>query len=169
MKWLAPRRSLGIKRRSESRYGMPLGNHKFDELTGQIYTETTTAIQSSDDSNWTRKCRVVLGPTLRDSEDYAEQVKSWGSSDDLSEHQKHLDNVKNSKVNGRKGARSLQDATIECIIQNISDITLEGINCLPIQIVRRIWHAVNQRLVLFPYAILGSTSHNILKVTKAMT
>jgi len=150
MRWLVPRRSLGIERRSESRYGMPLGNHKFDESTGQIYTERTTAIQSSDDSNWTRNCRVVLGPSLSDGEDHAEQAKSWGigrTPEDLSQHQKHLDNVKNSKVKGRKGARSLQNAAIECIIQNISDITLEAIDCLPIQIVRQIWHAVNQRLV----------------------
>jgi len=121
------------------------GNQRFDETTGQIYTEVTTAIRSSDDRDWDRNSRLVAGPAYRSIEDCEENAKSWKQPGDLDEYHAYMDNVKNSKVRGLKGSRSLLDAAIECILQNISDITLEGIECLPLQIVRQLWHAVNKR------------------------
>ncbi|KAH8661435.1 hypothetical protein BGZ60DRAFT_381263 [Tricladium varicosporioides] len=56
--------------------------------------------------------------------------------------------MKNSRVRGFRGSRSLQDTAIECILNNISDVTFEGMQCLPDQMVRRIWHAVNKRCLL---------------------
>ena len=82
----------------------------------------------------------------RDDQDYDDYIESLDEeSRDLETRQKRLDGLKNARVRGLKGARSLQDAAIECVLQNISDITLEGIECLPLPIVRRIWLAVTRR------------------------
>ena len=130
---------------------------KYDESTGQVYLETTAAIRTSDDRDWARDSRMVKGADYRDDQEYEEYVRSpGGERKDLENYQKRLDRLKDSRIKGSKGARSLQDAAIECILENISDITLEGIECLPISIVRRIWHAVNKRLV----AILSMRSHS---------
>ncbi|KAH7369962.1 hypothetical protein BKA65DRAFT_387802 [Rhexocercosporidium sp. MPI-PUGE-AT-0058] len=44
-----------------------------------------------------------------------------------------------------KGARSLQNAAIETIIENVMDLTSEGVDCLPRKLVLRIWDLVNER------------------------
>jgi len=128
----------------------PVRTQKFDENSGQIYNETTVAIRSGDDRGWDRTGRVVVGPSYRDTGDYEVYLRNWRANKDtgdIDDYRNYMDSVKNSKVRGLRGARSLQDAAIECILQNISDITLEGIECLPVQIVRRVWHAVNKRQV----------------------
>jgi len=126
----------------------PIRTQKFDENSGQIYNEITVAIRTRDDRGWDRTGRVVVGPSYRDIEDYDVYLKSRQENKDtgdLGHYRNYLDSVKNSKVRGLRGSRSLQDAAIECILQNISDITLNGIECLPVQVVRRVWHAVNER------------------------
>jgi hypothetical protein len=148
MRLLFPRNASGFRRRVHVCHERDWTNQKFDESTGQVYSETTAAIQSSDDQGWDRISRVVRGPSYRDDQLYEEYVKNWDKSkapENLGEYQRYLDGVKNSKVRGLKGARSLQDAAIECLLQNISEITLEAIECLPNQIVRQLWHAINQR------------------------
>lgn len=149
MKWLLPRRRKTL-RETRAEYRVPRGNQKFDESTGQIYTESIAAIQTTDDRNWARKGRLVARPSYRDNVLYADYVKAWGkgtTGQDLGEYRQYLDELKNSRSKGLKGARSLQDSAIECILENISDVTLEGIQCLPHQIVRQVWYAVNKRLV----------------------
>lgn len=64
--------------------------------------------------------------------------REWASSGDLTVKQ---------RGKGPPGSRSLQEASIECILQNIQHITLEGIECLPEHIVRRVWDAVSKRSV----------------------
>jgi hypothetical protein len=111
-------------------------NHKFDETTGQVYTETTASIQSADDRDWTR--RTLAG-----------ELQNGGGN---------LDSLKPSKRGGSKGPRSLQAASFNTVLQHISDVTLEALEYLPIQVVRRLWRAVNGRSVysLKPsQAILG--------------
>ena len=127
-----------------------MGTQKFDANSGQIYNETTIAIQLGDDRGWDRTGRVVVGPSYRGIEEYEVYLNNWRENKaerDLGEYKNYLDGVKNSKIRGGRGSRSLQDGAIECILQNISDITLEGIECLPVHIVRRVWHAVNKRYV----------------------
>jgi hypothetical protein len=147
MNWLQTRRRLLLTRNrsaaSTQKQGYTLGSHhKYDESTGQVYTESTVSIQNSDDQFWTRQTRVVVGPDYRDSDD-GTNLRQAGSS--LAAYQDYLDEVKNTRVRGRKGARSLQDCAVDCILNNISDVTYEGIACLPDTLVRRIWHAVNKR------------------------
>ena len=148
MKWLLPKRH-----RTKGRPAVDSGRStitrwdsaKYDEATGQVYLETTAPIRSSDDRNWTREGQLVADADYRDDVTYEKYVKRFGIGDDLGKYRQHLQCFKNSRVRGFKGARSLQDATIECVLENISDITLDGIECLPISIAKRIWHAVNMR------------------------
>jgi hypothetical protein len=117
-------------------------NQKFDEATGQVYTETTASIQSADDRDWTRR---TLGPSWRDSEDELQLTHS--SQEGLKDYREYLHSVKSPKARRFKGVRSLQATSFEIVLQHISDITLEGLECLPVQVVRRLWHAVNRRSV----------------------
>ena len=156
MKWLVRKHRLGSRQLSGGagsdgrRDFTPWQNAKFDESTGQVYFETTAAIQSSADRDWARQSRVVGGRERRDSRQFAGYVKSSEDGKregDLGKYQKHVDRVTNSRVRGFNGARSLQDTAIECLLENLSDISHEAIECLPIPIVRRLWHVIKTRLV----------------------
>jgi hypothetical protein len=63
------------------------------------------------------------------------------------------------KEKGIRGARSLQDAAIECLLHNISDITFESIECLPVAVLQRVWDIIKTRLVYMAlsYCNLGNS------------
>jgi hypothetical protein len=156
MNWLqSKRKPLFTQNRSglgiQSQHYTLSSHHKFDESTGQVYSESTASIQDSDDRYWTRQTRVVVGPDYRDSDDGISFSGASGGSTEsetsLGAYRDYLDALKNTRVRGLKGARSLQDCAVDCILNNISDVTFEGIACLPTTLVRRIWHAVNKRSV----------------------
>ena len=44
-----------------------------------------------------------------------------------------------------RGARSLRDCTVQCILENISDVTYEVIACIPSTLIRQLWYVVNKR------------------------
>ncbi|CAG8954942.1 hypothetical protein HYFRA_00008631 [Hymenoscyphus fraxineus] len=159
MKWLQSKgRRLGLlfpqnPNRSVLKKQPPVtglgDHHKFDGATGQIYSESTAAIQTSDDSNWTRQTELVVGPEYRNSGDAHSFVSTTDHNElDLGAYHHHLDGLKNTRIRGAKGARSLQDSAIECILHNISDVTYEGISCLPLSLVRQLWHAVSKRCLV---------------------
>ncbi|KAG0647063.1 hypothetical protein D0Z07_7252 [Hyphodiscus hymeniophilus] len=125
MKWLLPRRNR-VNVRPEAASQIPYT--KFDESSGQIYSETTATIPTSDDRNWARDSRIVKGASYLDEEDYERYARRLGGGrGNLVRHHERLDGLKNSRIRGFRGSRSLQDAAIECILENIADITLEGI------------------------------------------
>jgi hypothetical protein len=141
MKWLLPKRNRTRERlgaRNERPHSPRWNAAKFDETTGQVYLETTVAIQTSDDRDWARDCRIVRGTDCLDDEDCGEYSSGLAAG-------RKLGHLKDSRIRGSKGARSLQDAAFECILENISDITVEGIECLPLAVIRRLWHAVDKR------------------------
>lgn len=155
MKWLSNKRRLGLLfpqnksglfnyKKQQTVAGLG-DHHKYDDSTGQVYSESTTAIQTSDDSNWTSQTRLVVGPEYRDEDEAHNFVPTNEIESSIGAYHYHIDGLKNTRIRGLKGPRSLQDSAIECIIQNISDCTLEGIACLPPSLVRRIWHAVSKR------------------------
>jgi hypothetical protein len=162
MKWLLPKRNrrTGSSGTGNERSDITRWNSaKFDESTGQMYLETTAAIRTSDDLSWARDCRLVKTADYRDDQEYNDFERLEEGRADLERYQMRLDGLKNARVRGFKGARLLQDAAIECVLRNISDITLEGIECLPLPIVRRIWLAVNRRSgfsIYFPNLLLPS-------------
>lgn len=106
---------------------------KFDEATGQVYTETTAAIQCSDDSDWTqwRYRQTTVG-----------SAPAGGNDQEL-----QINDARPSKINPRVGPRSLQDCAIRCLLQHISDVTVEMIDSLPLTVRYRVWDAVTRRLV----------------------
>ncbi|KAG9230424.1 hypothetical protein BJ875DRAFT_472267 [Amylocarpus encephaloides] len=154
MKWLQSKRRLLLRQSDSSIQPMlkrPQGSllgdqHKFDEASGQVYTELTASILSEDDHEWTRQTRIVVKPEYRDFDDPGGFLDNSDENEaNLGAYHEYLDGLKNTRVRGLNGARSLQDIAVDCILNNISDCTLEGISCLPISLVRRIWHAVNRR------------------------
>jgi hypothetical protein len=118
--------------------------HKFDEETGQVYSETTASIPSSHDRNW-----FQLPPTttakvdFRDERDYGRGLRS-----ELSVNcRDSLKKPKTKRSRSAKAVRSLQETAIECVIQNISNVTFEAIEHLPNQLIQRIWNEANRRFV----------------------
>jgi hypothetical protein len=105
---------------------------KYDDTTGQVFEETIAVFEVSGDLLWAQTHRKEL----KHQEFESAELEQWGTS--FSEC-----------FGGRvvRGARSLQDAAVECVLQNISDVTLEGIECLPIQLVKRIWDQLHRRSV----------------------
>ena len=102
---------------------------KFDKSTGQVYTETTAAIQCSDDRNWTQE---------KYSQVYI--TNEFGLAD-------HLRMFRFDAIASRKGKkRTLRDIAIQCLVRNISDATLELINSLPSEIRRQVWDAVKESI-----------------------
>jgi hypothetical protein len=99
---------------------------------GQVYTETTAAIQCTDDSDWAQW--------------HYHQVTA-GSTATADNNQELQINVSSSMVNPRVGTRSLQDCAIRCLLRHISDLTVEIIKSLPVSVRYRVWDAVTQRLV----------------------
>lgn len=87
-------------------------NYKYDDDTGQVYSETTTAIQISDDRNWA-----------------------------------YTSAVRKKDTGCQEGARSLQDVAIECLLGNLSAVTMDVIEPLPLHLVARIWQEINRRFV----------------------
>jgi hypothetical protein len=112
--------------------------HKFDEETGQVYSETTASIPTSHDRNW---FRLPSTPTaeadFRDGQDYRRSFHCGNS----------LEKPRAKRSMSAKGVRSLQETAIECIIHNISNVTFEVIEYLPNQLVQRIWHEAKRRSV----------------------
>ena len=148
MKWLLPRRKAGLRQSNIGPRIESVHDQKFDEATGQIYTEETASIRTSDDRDWTRLAPRIAKPLTQDRGDYNEylRVRETGSSvSSLADYEAYLDRLETFKVLGVKGARSLQTSAIECILENISDVTLEGIECLPRHIIRRVWHAASNK------------------------
>jgi hypothetical protein len=133
MKWppLKRRLLLGQRTPKSQRVNLPplQDGHKFDEATGQVYTETILSILSSDDRNWTRNRLVVHEKYEKDFIGYEEPLNG-------------------TKISASKGARSLQDIAIECILRNIPDITQEHLQYLPSELLDRVWFEVNRRSVL---------------------
>ncbi|KAH6721409.1 hypothetical protein BKA61DRAFT_567997 [Leptodontidium sp. MPI-SDFR-AT-0119] len=126
MKWLLSKHKLLLRR---SRYdheqvssALPAGHFKVDASSGQMFTEKTISTVSSEERNWTRPRRVSR--------------KSTGIT----------------QTQPIKGVRSLQNAAIETIIENMMDLTFEGVDCLPRKLVLRIWDLANERYVI-PFCV----------------
>ncbi|PVH76033.1 hypothetical protein DL98DRAFT_518262 [Cadophora sp. DSE1049] len=125
MKWPLSRHRLLLSR---SRHDFdrvpvasPAGHLKFDESSGQMYTETTISTQSNEERDWTRPHRMSL-----------KSVK----------HQPRP----------QKGTRSLVDSAIETILENLIDLTFEGVDCLPKKLVLRIWILASERYII-PFCV----------------
>jgi hypothetical protein len=87
-----------------------LPTQQFDASSGLMFTEMTIQIQDGDDHGWEYRADISTRPKQE-----------------------------NLPVEARKGARSLQDITIDCIVQHISEVTFDGLKYLPSQVLQKIW------------------------------
>jgi len=122
--------SLKMSRYEKASEAIPADCYKFDEATGLMYTEKTAIVQASDDRNWNRLTRVDL---LQNEKDMLGYTAPPGTTNQ----------------EPQSGARSLQQMTIETILGNINDVTIEGLQYLPVQLVQQIWVEINKRSVGF--------------------
>lgn len=118
-----------LRPRSRVPIGLLPTTNKFDEATGQVYTETIVAIQRSDDHNWVhwlyRQCVFRLQPTA--SGDQIDEISQGDST--------------------QVGGRSLKETAILCILRNIVDLKLEMIEDLPSTVKYQLWDAIKKRSV----------------------
>ncbi|CAL3971664.1 hypothetical protein PZA11_004981 [Diplocarpon coronariae] len=117
MKWpITKHRLLHRRIRHEKRTALPASDQRFDESSGQIYTETTISMQSREDRDWSQRIRhkpLALDP-------HYGAVRAMGS-------------------------RSLRDTAIETIVGSLADLTLEWVEELPLHLKCRIWKLANER------------------------
>ncbi|KAG4436627.1 hypothetical protein IFR05_007885 [Cadophora sp. M221] len=126
MKWPLSKHKLLLRRscydHEQVSSALPAAYFKVDASSGQMYTEKTISTVSSEERNWARPRRMSR--------------KSTGIT----------------YTQPLKGVRSLQNAAIETIIENMMDLTFEGVDCLPRKMVLRIWDLANERYVI-PFCV----------------
>jgi hypothetical protein len=106
---------------------------KFDKSTGQVYTETTAAIQCSDDRNWTQN-----------------GYEQFSLMDEL-ELGNYVYNIRScatAKADNEGEIRSLKDVAMRCLVKNISDATPELIRSIPSKLRLQVWEAVKESILL---------------------
>lgn len=130
MKWFPIKRRFlrGLSPSKPQRADLPVQHgDKYDEASGQVYTETSVPVTSSD-RDWTRQRRVARETRGRDHVgcDPAYGTKPRG-------------------FRPSKGVRSLQDIAIDATLANLGNITAEYLESLPLPFLDRIWDEVEQR------------------------
>jgi hypothetical protein len=100
---------------------------KYDEASGQVYTETSVPI-SGGDQDWTRLRRVAREE--RETEHIGYEP-AYGA--------------KAEGARASKGARSLQDIAIDATLDYLAGISVEYLKSLPTALLDRIWDEVDQR------------------------
>lgn len=111
---LLPLRDSFQSQFKSSRALLPL-SASYDEVTGQVYTETTSRILSSRDQAWSRSTVVMRENKTREC---------------------------NSES---KGVRSLQEIALDQALHSINDFTEELIETIPTILVKRLWSLVKER------------------------
>jgi hypothetical protein len=106
---------------------------KFDKSTGQVYTETTAAIQCSDDRNWTQNGYEQFS--------LMNELK-------LGSYVHNIRSCAKAKAGNEREIRSLKDIAMQCLVKNISDVTLELIRSIPSKLRLQVWEAVKESLLL---------------------
>lgn len=128
-------------------------DHKYDERTGQIFTETTLRILGSRDGAWTRRTRVLYERSDTEDEKNRKEAKTWDARR-LGRVEFSNRNVVIARLGAREGSRTLQSTALEQVIQNISDLTIHSFEYLPITLVKRIWDIARKRYVEFKKVLL---------------
>ncbi|KAL3426328.1 cbs domain-containing protein [Phlyctema vagabunda] len=108
---------------------------QYEDSTGQVFDETIVPMQTTSDHQWTRQDVVASDPyCARNFREY------WDHCNQSNKYEQVLE------VKPAKGARSLADIVVEFLVQNVADITPEALECLPLQVVRRLWVEVSHRM-----------------------
>ena len=131
MNWfqLKRRRLLGLNSFKSRQPGLPIQDgDKFDEITGQVYTETNVPIPSSSDLDWVR-LHVVKEQFEQDHLGYA---------------------AHETNIRPQKGVRSLREMVMETTVDNLAIYTAEYLAMLSTTVLKTLWDEVNRRLVIYP-------------------
>jgi hypothetical protein len=132
MKWFPLKRrllsGLGPSKAKSQQANLPVQHgDKFDEATGQVYTEIQVPIPSSSDGDWTRQLRVV--------------------TEKHEQHHVGYQPLHEPDPGPFKGARSLQDQAMDTILDNVANISAEYLTMLPFPLLDWLWFELNRRSV----------------------
>lgn len=95
-------------------------------------------LRPTGDSRWTSTTQVAYGPEfVKGSE------RQW--QQEVNEYARSVESARSCRRAGVDGTRTLRDTAIECTLRNIHRISLEAADCLPIFLVRNLWHEINKR------------------------
>ncbi|RDW63981.1 hypothetical protein BP5796_10483 [Coleophoma crateriformis] len=128
MKWPALRRKA---RPLRSVLGATV-QQRYEEATGQIFTEHIVPMQTSSDEGWTKQEPVIPRP-------------SYASQDSRTVKRSRTEQVKPTSSGVRRGAKPLTDTVIEFLVRNLEQLTTEALECLPRPIVQRVWQEASTR------------------------
>lgn len=156
MMWLRPR--LGKSRGPEKKHGMLDDRHRFDEQTGQVYTEKTAAATNDLDRDWVFDVRTGMDVSYYDATDASarrpnnqvrDMIRVFKQRGDLQDEQRRASKVI-SKTYQITGARSLVDVALDMILQKLDDLTMELLSDLPVVLLQRIWEETKKRSFTTP-------------------
>lgn len=156
MKWF--RTSSNSRRLQAQAVAVPPSNHhKFDEQTGQVYTETTAALTSDTDRDWLHQAPSRVNwddfevPRVRDDASgrlaiIRDVILKKKKRDRIFKANKEafIAAFRKRKV---KGPRSLADLALETILRNVRDLDIEMLDEVPIRLLELIWDHIKHRLV----------------------
>lgn len=134
MRWLRARPS------QLRREVAPVKQQKFNDQTGQIYTETTIAA-TRPDNDWHHRCR---------------SSGEWIESHWRDDFTKHAPLVKVSRKNrraqgpqesGKLGSRSLIETATEVILQKVNDLSVEVLQDVSPVLLQKVWDQIQARSV----------------------
>lgn len=131
MRWLQANKAKS--RQSRVRVAPPPANQKFDDQTGQIYTETTVDATRPTDFNWVHQSERDRGRGGRDcTKDYSYTYFSGSRPG--------------------PGPRSLVDIAAESILQNVHSLSVEALRDVPPVLLSKLWAQLQARSVRADYA-----------------
>ncbi len=145
MDWflLKRRRLLGLKSFKSRQSNLPIQHgDEFDEITGQVYTETNVPIPSNSDLDWVR-LHVVKEQHEQDHLGYAADEPN---------------------IRPQKGVRSLQEMVMETTVDNLARYTAEYLAMLSTTVLKMLWDEVNRRLVIYS----ASAPRSVRTVVRAL-
>ncbi|KAI9731436.1 MAG: hypothetical protein M1818_007826 [Claussenomyces sp. TS43310] len=99
-------------------------------------------LQPTGDLRWTSDTRVTFGPA------FLYDIPTLHRLPEFDDYARCVEDARSPRRNGIAGTRTLQDAAIECILRDFHRMTLEAVKCLPISLIRHLWHEINQRGLL---------------------
>jgi hypothetical protein len=111
-------------------------SHKFDQASGLQYTETTVGLQAENDQDW--PYRTDISGRIAEEARNRSFLRCYHPLDGLIGYGM-------TRANPQKGPRSLQETVIEYLVENISQVRLDGIGFLPVPLVEKLWNALHQR------------------------
>jgi hypothetical protein len=125
----------------------PVKHRKFDDQTGQIYTETTSMAATQPDDDWHHRSRCSgewIESDWRDDFAIAKRAPLVKVSPKTTSNTR---NPRTLNASGKLGSRSLVETAMESILQKVKDLSIEVLQDMPPILLQKVWDQIRARLV----------------------